>query len=95
MRKQDGEIVWTVEQMLRDGQVVHVLRFERQVQGMYAGQYHPFFWTMPMMFLSNFIEPDYEHWEAYCGDELIDSNIVLINGRLATTQEKSQMEESI
>lgn len=37
-----------------------------------------------MIFLSNFIEPHYKLWQAYLGDDLIDSNLVRVDGRVVS-----------
>lgn len=87
IHKQDGEIRWTVSEVVLDGQQVTELRFEKQATGEYAGHYHPLFYMMPMVFLSQFIEPNYKLWRAYLGHELIGSNLVRENGRVLSHEE--------
>ena len=87
MKKKDGDIEWTVTEERREGVLVHVLRFEPLTKGLHKGQYHPNFWLLPMVFLSQFIEPTYSLWEAYCGQEVIDSNIVYVGSKIATQKE--------
>jgi hypothetical protein len=85
--KVDGEIRWAVTITEVDGQSITELRFEKQRRGEHAGSYHPLFYMMPMIFLSNFIEPKYKLWRAYLGDELIGSNLVFANGRVLSFEE--------
>ena len=85
--KVDGEIRWTVTKASVDGQGITELRFEKQRRGEHAGEFHPMFYMMPMIFLSNFIEPTYKLWRAYLGDELIGSNLVYENGRVLSFEE--------
>lgn len=87
MKKRDGDIEWTVNKEERQGVTVYVLRFEKQKSGLLKGQYHPYFWLLPQVFIAQFVEAEYTHWEAFCGDELIDSNIVIVGNRVATPEE--------
>lgn len=87
IRKQEGEITWTVADVVEDGQLIKELRFDKQSYGEYAGQYHPLFFALPMVFLSNFIEPEYKLWRAYAGDFCLGSNLVSDNGRLLSYEE--------
>ena len=89
MQCQDGDIHWSVAEIVIDGQRVTELHFEKMKVGEYKGQYHPMFYWMPMIFLSQFIEPEYELWQAYLGDDLIGSNVVLEDGRVVS-YERSQ-----
>lgn len=82
MQMTQGEIIWTVENVNIDGQNVTELRFEKQRSGEFAGQFHPLFFQLPMVFLSNFIDPEYKLWQAFLGDYRIGSNLVYDNGRL-------------
>jgi hypothetical protein len=92
MKRRNGEIEWTVKVEVRDGATVHVLRFERQASGPHTGQYHPYFWMLPGVFLSQFIESHYEHWEAWLGEELLDSSVVYKGTAIAT---KGEVERKI
>ena len=61
------EMTWTVTIVQKDDLAIHVLQFEKKDE--------KYFWQMPMIFLSQFIEPSYENWIAYCGTSLIDTNL--------------------
>lgn len=93
IHRQEGEIQWTVSEIDLDGQQVTELRFEKQATGEYAGQYHPLFYMMPMVFLSQFIEPTYKLWRAYLGSELIGSNLVREDGRVLSYEDGRQTVE--
>jgi len=94
MLKKDGEIVWDEEVVVDGGVSVVELRFHKQGSGEFAGRYHPMFWQLPQVFLSNFIDPDWTHWRAWLGADCIGSNVVYVNGRVASTVEaKAEIEK--
>ena len=87
MRHQDGDIIWDVDHVNIDGHMVTEIRFRKQTCGEFKGHYHGMFWQLPMIFLSQFIDPEYKLWSAYLGEHCIGSNVVYVNGSIASTVE--------
>jgi hypothetical protein len=93
MRCQSGDQVWHVTEVVEDGQTITEIHFEKLTIGEYVGQYDPMFYMLPMIHLSQFVEPHYKLWRAFLGDELIGANIVIEDGKIVSYERGRQLIE--
>jgi hypothetical protein len=84
---------WEVNIEIRNNLLVHVIIIHKMKSGRHAGHYHPIFFKLPAAAVSPYIDPSYEYWEVRAGEEILLSNLTMINGIHASSAEVKNRDE--